>query len=367
MKVICDRGALMDSLALAGSVAATRTPKPVLQCVKLTADADTGLTLAATDMEVSIRLSTPRVEVAEPGEALVPADKLTQIVRESIDPTLEIHTEQDVSHITGRDSKYKVFGHPPADFPPVPELTGDPDFEISAAQLHKLLALTTFATARENSRYAINGVLIERKGGELSVVATDGHRLAYAKGQAESNNDQTRSAIVPSKALQLLMRLFDDAEQTVKVKIADNQVHFATDGSTLTSNLVEGNFPPYQDVIPKDQDRKATLSTDTMISAVRRVALLTSEESKGVRMAFGPDGLTMSSRAPEMGEAEVKVDVPDYTGEPIEIGFNPTYLLDALKVIEDEQVTLEFKAGNKPGLLRTGPDFLYVVMPVNLQ
>jgi DNA polymerase-3 subunit beta len=163
------------------------------------------------------------------------------------------------------------------------------------------------------------------------------------------------------------MRLFDDAEQTVKVKIADNQVHFATDGSTLTSNLVEGNFPPYQDVIPKDQDRKATLSTDTMISAVRRVALLTSEESKGVRMAFGPDGLTMSSRAPEMGEAEVKVDVPDYTGEPIEIGFNPTYLLDALKVIEDEQVTLEFKAGNKPGLLRTGPDFLYVVMPVNLQ
>jgi DNA polymerase-3 subunit beta len=366
MKVICDRGALVDSLGLVGGVVVSRTPKPVLTCVKLTAG-DDGLVLEATDTEVSVRLGTPRVEVAEPGEALIPADKLQQIVRESIDPTLTLHTEQDVAHIVGQDSKFKIFGHPPTDFPATAEFKGDPHFTINAGELHRLIAQTLFATARENSRYAINGVLVERTGNKLAVVATDGHRLALAKGSCKGAGDDTRSAIVPTKALNLLLRLFDDAEQSVDVQIADNQILFRTDESVLVSNLVEGNFPPYSDVIPKDGDKKATLATDLFISAVRRAALLTNEESKGVRMAFGENGLTLSSRAPEMGEAEIHVEMPEYQGEPVEIGFNPAYLLDALKVIDDSQVHLEFKGPNKPGVLRTGPNFLYVVMPVNLQ
>lgn len=367
MKVICDRGALVESLNLVGGVVVSRTPKPVLQCVKLSAGEDM-LTLTATDLEVAVRLVTPRVEVNEVGEALIPADKLSQIVRESVDPTLTLSTEQDVAQITGRDSRFKIFGQPVADFPPVPEFTGEPDFEVSAAELHRLIAMTIFATARENSRYAINGVLVERDGNKLTLVATDGHRLAMAKGACKgAKGEGVRSAIVPTKALNLLLRLFDDADQTVQIKLEDNQILFATDGSQLSSNLVEGNFPPYKDVIPKESDRKATLATDTLVSAVRRAALLTNEESKGVRMAFADKQLTMTSRAPEMGEAEIKVDLPDYQGEGIEIGFNPGYLLDALKVVDEPQVTFEFKAGNKPGVLRTGTNFLYVIMPVNLQ
>ncbi len=365
MKVICDRGALVESLGLVAGVVLARTPKPVLTCVKLTAGAD-GLVLEATDTEVSVRLSTPRVEVSEPGEALIPADKLQQITRESIDPTLTLHTEQDVAHIVGQDSKFKIFGHPPTDFPATTAFPGEPDFTINAGDLHRLVAQTLFATARENSRYAINGVLVERIGNKLAVVATDGHRLALAKGTCKATNDETRSAIVPTKALNLLLRLFDDAEQTVQVKVADNQIFFKTDDAVLVSNLVEGNFPPYSDVIPKDGDKKATIATDLFISAVRRAALLTNEESKGVRMAFTAEGLTLSSRAPEMGEAEIHVPMPEYTGDAVEIGFNPAYLLDALKVIDESQVHLELKGSNKPGVLRTGPNFLYVVMPVNL-
>lgn len=365
MKVICDRGALVESLGLVAGVVVARTPKPVLTCVKLTAG-DDGLVLEATDTEVSVRLSTPRVEVAEPGQALIPADKLQQITRESIDPTLTLHTEQDVAHIVSQDSKFKIFGHPPTDFPATTEFKGEPDFTINAGDLHRLVAQTLFATARENSRYAINGVLVERTCNKLAVVATDGHRLALAKGTCKATNDETRSAIVPTKALNLLLRLFDDAEQTVHVKVEDNQILFKTDDAVLASNLVEGNFPPYSDVIPKDGDKKATLATDLFVSAVRRAALLTNEESKGVRMAFTAEGLTISSRAPEMGEAEIHVPMPEYTGDPVEIGFNPAYLLDALKVIDESQVHLELKSGNKPGVLRTGPNFLYVVMPVNL-
>ncbi|MEM0913658.1 MAG: DNA polymerase III subunit beta [Planctomycetota bacterium] len=366
MRVICDRGTLVDALGLMGSVAVQRTPKPVLSCVKIVAG-DDGLTLTATDLEVSLTLNALRVEVEQPGEALVPADKLNAIVRESIDPTLTLATEGEVVQITGQDSKYRIYSQAVSDFPSVPAFGDEPHFEMVAGDLHRLVAMTIFATARENSRYAINGVLMERDGKQLTVVATDGHRLALAKGKAQAAADGGQSAIVPTKALQLLLRLFDDAEQVVKIALAGNRVLFSADHATLTSSLVEGNFPPYRDVIPKDGDRRAMLMTDVFISAVRRAALLTNEESKGVRMAYSPDGLTLSSRAPEMGEAEINVELAGYEGESIEIGFNPAYLLDALKVMDDKQVQFDFKAPNKPGVLRTGPDFLYVVMPVNLQ
>jgi len=366
MKVICDRGALVEALNLVGGVVVSRTPKPVLQCVKLTAT-DTGLTLAATDTEITIQLSTPRVEVQEEGGILLRSDKLQQIVRESIDPTLALSTENDQAVITGQDSRFTIYGQPVADFPPVPEFAGEPDFEIPASELHRLIAMTIFATARENSRYAINGVLVERENNKLVVVATDGHRLAVAKGTCRSTKDESRSAIVPSKALTLLLRLFDDADQIVKVKIEDGQILFAADQATLSSNLVEGNFPPYKDVVPKDCDKKATIATDLFISGVRRAALLTNEESKGVRMAFSEGSLSLTSRAPEMGEAEIAVELAEFQGEALEVGFNPAYLLDALKVVDESQVEMHMKAGNKPGVMKTGSHFTYVIMPVSLQ
>lgn len=367
MKVICDRGALVEALGVVGGVVVSRTPKPVLTCVKLTAEGST-LTLAATDMEVGITLATARVEVQQPGSALIPADKLSAIVRESIDPTLTISVEDDQATITGQDAKFKILGFPVADFPPVSEFKGDADFEVAAADLHRLIALTIFATARENSRYAINGVLVDRDGNKLTVVATDGHRLALAKGscKAPKSDAKTASAIVPTKALHLLQRLFNDGEETVRCKIDNSEILFATDTATLATKLVEGNFPPYKDVLPKECDRRATLNTDTLVSAFRRAALLTNEESKGVKMSFAKEGLTLSSRAPEMGEAEINVELPEFSGDPIDIGFNPVYMLDALKVIEDDKVQYEFKAGNKPGVLKTASNFTYVVMPVNL-
>src|SRR5262249_21644278 len=151
-----------------------------------------------TDLEVSLRLSTPRVEVSEPGEALVPADKLGQIVRESVDPTLTIETEQDTAHVRGQDAHFRVFGYPVSEFPPTPAFDGEADFEVAASDLIQLINQTTFATARENSRYAINGVLLEREGSKLNVVATDGRRLAFAKGHCKAAKGDTRSAIVPT-------------------------------------------------------------------------------------------------------------------------------------------------------------------------
>ncbi len=366
MKAICDRAGLVDLLNIVGPVALTRTPKAALTCVKITAG-DGVLTLAATDLELAIWANTARVEVSEGGEALVPADKLSQIVRESADATLTVEVENNLMHIRGEGAHFQVFGQPPEDFPPLPQFTGNPDFEVEAGELQKLITQTIFATARETSRYAINGVLVEREDKHLTLVATDGRRLAMAKGACKPAGKEKNIAIVPTKALNMLVKLFDDPGQTVRVKLADNRVLFATDDRLLASNLVEGNFPPYKDVIPRDGDKKATLDTAVLASAVRRASLLTNEESKGVRFAFSGDGLTLSSRAPEMGESQIDAPMPQYSGEPIEIGFNPQFVLDALKITEADQVQLELKAPNKPGVMRTGPGFVYVIMPVNLQ
>ena len=365
MKVICDRGALAEALNLTSGVVLTRTPKPVLLNVKLTA-AGGVLTLAATDLEVALHMAVNQVEVSQDGASLLPADKLTAIVRESVDPTLTIQTDEQSAHIRGADSHYTIFSQSVDDFPPVEPFTGEPDFEINAGQLNDLITRTIFATARETSRYAINGVLLERDGKKLNMVATDGRRLALARGSCNSASKDVVNCIVPTKALSLLSRLLDDPNDAVKVKISGNQAHFATDRGTLTTNLVEGNFPPYKDVIPKEQDRRATFATDVLASAVRRAALLTNEESKGVKFSFTTEKLVLSSRAPEMGEAEVNVPAEAYSGEAIDIGFNPQFVTDALKVINADQVNIELKAPNKPGTLKVGNDFLYVVMPVSL-
>lgn len=365
MKVICDRGALVEALNLAGAIVVSRTPKPVLTCVKLVA-ADGQLSLSTTDLEVSMHMTIDQVEVSEPGEALIPADKLSQIVRESADSTLTIETEQNSARITGADSQFKIFGHDPKDFPAVPAFDGEANFEINAAELTDLIRKTLFATARENSRYAINGVLVEREGKKLTLVATDGRRLALAKGAVSNPNGEGSSAIIPTKALSQLTKLFNSPDETVRVKVTENQAIFATDTATLSTNLVEGNFPPYKDVVPKDQDKKAVFATDALASGVRRAALLTNEESKAVRFSFAPEQLTLTSRAPEMGEAEISVPIESYSGDAVDIGFNPHFVTEVLKVVDSDQVTMEFKAANKPGLIKTGPDFLYVVMPVSL-
>jgi len=391
MKVICDRGALLEAVNLISGVTAARTPKPQLTCVKVeaTKDADAGeLILTATDAEIALTLRIGRVDVAEPGAALIPADKLRQIVSaEDNEPTLTIECSGDVATISGEDAEFKLNTYPAADFPTIASFTqiakgasgttpAKTVFTTDAGALDALIGRTLFAAARENSRYAINGVLMNRDGKKLEMVATDGRRLAKCTTTlaGAAKGEEKAGCIVPSKALAMFLKLVADGDEPVSVALADNQIVFAfgedpaDSRAVLSSNLVEGSFPPYEDVIPKDQDIKVSFDRDVLASAVRRAALLTNEESRGVRLAFtGADKkLELSSRAPEMGEAKVDVDLAAYEGNDIEIGFNPAFLTDALKVIDDPAVMIELKASNKPGLFRSGDDFVYVVMPVNL-
>jgi DNA polymerase-3 subunit beta len=365
MRIRFNRQETADALSAVCSVAATRTPKPILQCVLLDAHADF-LLLCATDLELGIRFAVNQVEVEEKGATLVKADKFSQIVHESRDEILVAETDGSELHVRGADSHFQIVTQDPADFPPVPTLDADADFTVEFAALRRQVEWTSFAAARESTRYAINGVLWEVKEGVLTLAATDGRRLSCAKGVlGNGSTEASASAIIPVKAMSLLKGLSIEDDAPVAVKITANQMLLRVGPTTISTSLVEGRFPNYNDVIPTDCDRTVGVSTAEFLSALRRASLLTNEESKGVRLSLTENRLTLSSRAPEQGEATVSLPA-EYRGEPMEIGFNPVFLLDMVKVIDTERFELQLKESNRPGMVRVGDDLTYVVMPVSL-
>ena len=364
MKVHVNRAEVAEALIPVVSIAAARTPKPVLQCTLFRAMKD-HCQLMATDLEVGIRTTLTQVEVGTPGQVLVSADKLGQIVRESVDEVLLIEADESVCHVRGQTSHFQIVLHEAEDFPPVPEMEGAPDFEAASGVLKRLIEWTAFAAARESTRYAINGVLWEKTGHRLTLVATDGRRLSRAVGETCGGSDAHARAIVPSKAMQLFLRALGEDEDPVGVKVTENQIMLRSSRAQFSSTLVEGQFPKFEEVIPTDCNKEVELSTPEFLSAVKQAALLTNEESKGVRFALSRNNLTLSSRAPEQGEAQVTMPVR-YGGEAMEIGFNPIFLTDVLRVVHTESVRLRLKEPRRPGLLLSGEDLLYVIMPVNL-
>ena len=371
MKVICDQAALADALGIVVGVVARRTPTPVLTCVRLTAS-NGQLAMTATDTEASLRHVMDQVEVEKDGDLLIPAAKLLQVIRACDSSTVTMNAKGHHLQIKAKGSQFKLNGYDPAESPEIAEFNPDAvDCKIDGLTLSALISRSLFAAADEHSRYAINGVLFDRDEKKLRMVATDGRRLAVAAGDCTGGSGQ-KQCIVPSKALGLVRQLVRSADASVSIAIDDNHVTFHVDEasgpSTLTSTLVEGKFPPFEDVIPKDQDKRCTIDREVLRSAIGRAALLTSEESRSVRMRFETESkrLTLTSHVPEMGEAVIELPLTDWEGDDLEINFNPNLLGDALKVIDTDQVLLEFKSSNKPGVLRTGREFTYVLVPLNL-
>jgi DNA polymerase-3 subunit beta len=365
MKANCNRSALENALAMVTSVVSSRTPREVLKCTRLTAKQDQ-VVLVGTDLDIGVRYALTQVEVERDGDVLVSAEKLSQIIRELTDEVVTLEAVDGMVHIRGDGSHFQVYGQDPAEFPPVPAFEGESDMEIGADVLKRLIETTVFAAARENTRYAINGVLWERKAKRLQMVATDGRRLARAVGALKSNSEEAVHVIVPPKTMALLLRVMQSARaEEVQMRATANQILIQIGPVTVSSVLVEGHFPKHEDVIPRDNPTKIAFNTAELHSAIRRAALLTNNESKGIRMEFDKGTLVLSGRAPQEGEATVNLKVA-YSGAPLSVGFNPGFLTDALRVVDADEVTLELSESAKPGVLTAGKDYTYVIMPVSL-
>ncbi len=368
MKVSVNRSALAEALGLITSVVPTRTPKPILKCVRIAASGKE-MRIQATNLELGLDYLVSQVEVADEGETVVEAERLAAIVRESGDDVLVLESTETTCEIRGADSHFKVYGQDPKQYPKVPSFgEGQADLTITLEQLQMGIEQCLFATAKESSRYAINGVLWEVKGKKLLLVATDGRRLARCRVDLQHTAGgglAEKKVIIPARTMALLQKIGPREKESVSIKLVDNQVLLSCANVVISSNLVEGNFPRYEDIIPTDHDKKLTLPTEGALSGVRRAALLTSEESKGIKLAVSEKAIVFSGSSPEAGAAEVSMPV-EYGGEPIEIGFNPQFLSDALRVMRTPDFELELGQADRPGVLKSGQDFLYVLMPINL-
>jgi len=364
MHLVCDRRELSDALALASVVVPARATRQILTNVCLVAE-PSRLEVLATDLEVGVRATCDRVDTSEPGVLLLNAAHTAGILREATGDRVEIAHQDGVTTITASGDSFRLVDSDADDFPEVPTFGDEPGLVVDRAMLKGMLRRTAFAAAAEGLRYALNGVLFELEGDRLRLVATDGKRLAVCEHPV-SNLGGTRVArVISNKAVQLLLRLSAPDDEQLELRFSDNQLLARSSRAVLAAQLVQGHFPPYDDVIPKGLDKRIELETQPFQAALRRATLLTTKDSFAVRFAFSYNRLKLSSRIPGVGEGEVALEIP-YEHDPIEAAFNPQYLADVVKVIDQPRFEFELKDGVHPCIVRESDSYRYVVMPIAL-
>ncbi len=365
MEITVKKDALSEAFSIAQAIATARSTRPVLQNAHIQATAGM-VSLSATDMEVGIiwKIPAENCKVGQDGAVLLPAARMAQITRSIEADEVTLKTQESSCVIEGGRAIFNVVTEKIEDFPLVMDRPEKAGLEIEAEKFTRMIKETIFAAARESTRYALNGVHIQVADGIIEMVATDGRRMALVSGKVDKGASMP-AAIVPQKALAQVERLKAAEGENLNIFIQERQVFFSTAAGTVTSRLVEGHFPPYKDVIPKDNDRKAKVSRAALLSAMRQTAIMTSEESKSVLLSFAPGELRVTGNAPEEGRGEVTVDI-EFDGEPVEVRFNPHFVIEALSAIESSEVTVEMKSSSDPAMITDGSGFVYVVMPINI-
>lgn len=384
MEFVIKKHDLVRELQTVTGVVEKRATVPILANLLLVAEKD-GLQVGASDMEVTIR-GMAEATVVQEGGITLPAAKLHEIARSL--PESEVRfklLDRNVMSISCERTRYKISGQSRSEFPGFPEIDEDTGIRLPGKKLHRTIERVAFAITREDPRYSLNGALFLLENGKLTLVATDGHRLAFVANELDvAVGDQgPQSVIVPRKALAEVSNLTADLSDDDPVLFGktDNQVFFVVKGHKLTSSLLEGNFPRYENVMPESCDTSVLIPTEELTQAVRRVSLLASDRyGRVVKVCLSNGKLDFSSKT-EMGEAQETLDI-EYSGPEIEIGFNARYLLDYLSVVGSPAVKLELnpsrqsdedrklEAGDKPGQFRPEPDdgvdYRYIVMPMHL-
>ncbi len=372
MKVKCQRESLLSACQLVGMAVAARTTKPILANIKAVAH-DDALTLMATDLEIGIRYELRGVDVNRSGAAILPAGKLISILRESNDAEITLDADGEGSVLRTSTGRFNLPAGDPAEFPDIAAFDDSgKHHEITAGVLRTLIQRTAFAADKKESgaRWAVTGVLWEAEDQKVRLVATDTKRLALTEGQAKTHDAEAPDAkpvshLIPQKAMQLLERSLVDGGEVIRVALNTNEAMFQTERALIHTRLVEGRFPPYRDIIPKKSAIKLNLTPADFLSRVRQAAIMTDDETKRVDFTFEPGKLTLKAEGAETGSSEVKLDLPEYTGEEITIAFDPQYIIEMLRAIDGEaSITLEMTNGEKPAVFRAGEGYLYLVMPL---
>jgi len=355
--------AILDGLQRVQNVVSTRTTLPILSNVLLQAS-KSGLNLTTTDLDVAVRCSV-EAEVSKEGSTTLPARKLFSILKEV--PATEIEIEVDdrnAASIRCGSSFYKIMGLPEEEFPRFPEAGAGKSLKIEQTVLRDMLKKTAYAVSNDETRYVLNGVFMGFKADKLTIVATDGRRLALIEHDLEVPKGAEAELILPTKAVGELERLLAD-KGDAKLSIGENQIIFELSGTILVSKLIEGTYPNFRQVIPTEAKERVPLERELLLAALHRASILASEKSQSVKLNFAKNTLTITATTPEVGEAKETLAV-NYKGKELTIAFNPQYMMDPLRNLDADEVFLELTDELSPGVMKVNAPFLYVLMPMRL-
>ena len=366
MKLTITREQLQEGLVAVAASVPTKTTLPVLANLLLEASRD-GLRLSGTDLDIAVS-TTVTASLDQEGAITLPARKLVEIVRELPSNPIRIIAsgEQRVSIECGR-SKFRLLGLPREEFPAFPAVKFDGGWRAAAKDLQKLISHVAFAASTEESRPILNGVLWELRPERMRMVATNGHRLARMDVPTTAAGGGQADLIVPPKALEQIRRLFG-TEDEVEVARSENHLGFRSATTQVFTRLIEGPYPNYEQVIPRENDKTATADKAALTAALRRMSIVASDQTHRIRMGFASGSCKLSVQTPDLGEAQEEVTVA-YDGDPLEIGFNAAYLLEILKYIPTDEVRLTFKAPERAATIEPvgwndPASFLALVMPL---
>ena len=365
MKILCQRNMLAAGFQTVSGVVPTRTPKEILKNIKLHV-ADKKATLIGTDQEVGVRYELPEVDTQSAGEVLLPMQRVAQILREVPDDIVAIEVTDDALWIRCGHSEFRLSAPDPAEFPDVPGFTDSAFFAVTASALRQGIQRTLFAADVESTRYALGGVLLDLNESGLTLAATDSRRLAVSPVacSTQGNVQGGGQPVVPSKAMSMIERSLGDEDDEVQIAIHANDVVVRCGHATIYARLVQGRFPKYQDVIPRDARIQIELVSGPFHSAVRQAMIVTNDESRGVDFEFRDGTLTLNSQAADIGTSKVELPVA-YDGEAITVTFDPRFVADFLRVLETTApITLNLIDSNSAAVFRADAGYTYVVMPL---
>ncbi len=364
MKLAVNKDVMLEGLQKVQSIVGSRTTLPILYNVYLKADKER-LSLAATDLEVSVRTSV-EAKVTRPGGTTLPARRVFSIFRELAVNEIELDVDdKDVAVIRAGSSQFRIIGISEDEFPPLPTFSGGRQYILEQETFKRMLACTHFAASSDESRYILNGVLLSFRAGKLTVVATDGRRMAHFEQEVEFAKESEGDWVVPSKAVNELLKTLQD-KGTVKIHVTENQAAFEFDDMLVITKLLEGTYPNFKQVIPSHCEERITLEKESLQAAVRRVALLVSDKSNSITLSFSKNKLVISAVSPEVGEATESLPVK-YAGKDMSVSFNPDFLLEPLRNVAGDEVSLELSDELSPGVLKSNQPFLYVLMPMRVK
>ncbi len=367
MEFTVKRNTLLNELNLVQGVIEKKSTIPILSNILL--EISTGdLAITATDLDVSICCGCP-ADVTDPGTLTVSAKRLFDIVR-LLPEEAEIRfrlLENDWVKVTAGKAEYKVVGLPRENFPTIPQAPAG-GVSIPGADLKGMIQRTMFAITQEESRYSLNGALLILTPQEMRMVATDGHRLALVTKEMEIGGlDNEIRALIPRKTLVEMLRLIGDQEMIIEFGRDDNHIFFAAGGKRLISRVLAGQFPNYEMVVPRDNDKMVVAPSRALMEGIRRAAVMSDEKLRAVKLSFSKGTAEITASSADAGEARDVVEV-DFDGADVSIGFNPQYLIDFLNVCGSESISIMVKDSETQGMLSPvgsqGLDYRYVVMPM---